>query len=203
MALTTAHPGVTRWKGALWLVHPDHVDGVDLKAPRSRARSGPIAYVVTFAVFGVVIALDVWVPYDIKKQVTGWAPASDVESGFTGSVSVVAIALLAAIAWFAYRKPDPFAHAGPGTEKVVSVDIFDSAHVTVTNDMPWQTVWDLGFALTRLEASSFAAFEATERTDPRAAKEHRDVIRAELHRAERAAEQLGLTPELSFYRYGL
>jgi hypothetical protein len=203
MALTTAHPGVTRWKGSLWLVHPDHVDGVDLDAPRPRSRSGPIAYVVTFAVLGVFIALGVWVPYGIKKQLTGWVPAADVESGFTGLTAVVAIVLLATIAWFAYRKPDVFASAGPGTERVVSADVFDSASVSVTNDMSWRTVWDLGLALTRLEALSLAAFEARERDDATAAGAHRDDIRAELHRAERAAEKLGLKPDLSFYRYGL
>jgi hypothetical protein len=203
MALTAAHPGVTRWKGALWLVHPDHVDGVDLNGPRPRTRSGPMAYIVTFAVFGAVIALDVWVPFGVKKQLAGWVPGADVESGFTGLTVVIAIALLATTAWIAYRKTDVFASGGPGTEKVVSADVFDSASVSVTNDMSWRTVWELGSALTRLEASSLAAFEASKRDDAEAAEGHRDTIRTELRRAERAAEKLGLEPDLSFYRYGL
>lgn len=198
MALSRAHPGVIRWRGALWLVHPDFADTKKLKLPaRPGARSGPGAYVVVIAVFAVVVALNVWLPYSVKQRLTGWVPAADVESGFTASASVVAIVILGVIAWFAYRKPDV---AELGSDRMVSAEIFESVGVSVSDEMSWKKLWNLGSPLARLEESSFAAFEATERGDHPAAEKNREIVRTELHRAERAATALGLEPDLSFYR---
>lgn len=200
MALTAEHPGVVRWRGSLWLVHPDFVKGTKLDPQPSPRRGGsPWAYLAVALVFGAVVALSAWLPYDVKRQLTGWVPAVDIDSGFTGLASVLAIVVLGTLAWLAYRKPDV-----PGvvmdSDKVVSAAVFEEVGISVTDDMSWQRLWDLGSPLARLEESSFAAFQASERGDTDAEKDHRAAVRTELHRAERAAHKLGLQPDLSAYR---
>lgn len=213
MALTKAHPGVIQQNKTLWLVNPtiENPAKLDIRPRRrSRSRSGPGAYIVVIAVFGAVIALDVWLPYSLKKSLTGWVPGATVEAGFTGAISVVAIVLLGAIAWLAYGKPDAADTeydqggsrnvAGPDYDRLVSVEVFDSVGVDVTDDMAWQKLWDLASPLASLEDHSFAEFEATESGDTTAADEHREIVRNDLRRAKRAAQSLGVQPDLSFYQ---
>jgi len=201
MALTLSHPGVIRFHKSLWLANPNVGDVKKLKRQRrgsASSRNGSlIPYLVVAAVFAPVILLNVYASNDLKRAVASWVPAVDLDAGFGGLLSVIAIVLLGVIAWFAYRNPDT--ESLMATKQAISIHHFESASATVTNTMPWDGLWRLGRSLAQLEEESFASYDADQRGDASAARRSRRIVREQLREAQDAADDLGITVDLSYF----
>jgi hypothetical protein len=198
MALTTAHPGVVRWRKTLWITDPDAKNSK--RAPQGPPMRGgsPWAYLVVAAVFVPVILLPMYVPWDVQRQLAGWVPGTDPEDAFKGLLGVTALVLLVVIAWAAYgRRAKPV--DGIPVRTRVALDVFADVGVDVNDEMAWGDLWELGYSIEKLGDAATEAFEADERGDRAASTRIRSVIAAEMNRAKRAARKLGVEPDLSFY----
>jgi len=198
MALTTAHPGVVRWRKTLWITDPD-AKNAKLAPKRPPLRGGsPWAYLVVAVVFAPVILLPMFVPWRVQQLLAGWVPGADSEDAFKGMLGVAALILLAGIAWLVYGKPEePIADTPVRTR--VAVSVFADVKVDVNDEMAWKNLWELGYSIEKLGDAATEAIEADERGDRAEASRIRSVIAAEINRAKRASQKLGVEPDLSFY----
>jgi hypothetical protein len=199
MALTTAHPGVVRWRKTLWITDPDAEKSK--RAPQGPPMRGgsPWAYLVVAVVFAPVILLPMYVPWVVQRQLAGWVPGTDSEDAFKGLLGVTALVLLVVIAWITYGRPAKPVEGSPVRTRV-AVGVFADVGVDVNDGMAWGDLWELGHSIEKLGDAATGAFEADERGDRVEVSRVRAVIAAELNRAKRAARKLGVEPDLSFYQ---
>jgi hypothetical protein len=198
MALTTAHPGVVRWRKTLWITDPDATKRQNRPQGPPKRGGSPWAYLVVAVVFVPVILLPSYVPWDVQKTLAGWIPGADVEGGFKGLLAVSAVVLLAVIAWIAYGKPYEFVDGIPARTKV-AVSVFADVGVEVNDEMAWGDLWELGHSIDKLGDAATATFEADERGDRAEGSRLRSVVDSEINRAKRASRKLGVEPDLSFF----
>jgi hypothetical protein len=198
MALTTAHPGVVRWRRTLWITDPDTKN--PKRAPQGPPMRGgsPWAYLLVAVVFAPVILLPMYVPWSVQRQFAGWVPGADSEDAFKGLLGVTALVLLVVIAWIAYGRPATPVEGAPVRTRV-AVSVFADVGVEVNDEMAWGDLWELGHSIEKLGDAATEAFAADERGDRGEASRVRAVIAAEVNRAKRAARNLGVEPDLSFH----
>jgi hypothetical protein len=198
MALTTAHPGIVRWRRSLWLTDPD------AKNAKRRPQGPPLrggslwAYVIVAAVFALVILAEIHVPWREQKLLAGWVPGADVEGGFTGLLAVSAVVVLGVVAWVVYGKREE-PTVGVPVRRRVSVSVFEDVAVEVNDGMAWNDLWNLADSIENLSDTATDEFEAHERGDRSEASRIRSIIETQIVRARRASKKLGVDPDLSFY----
>jgi len=198
MALTAAHPGVVRWRKMLWVTDPDVKDAT--RAPKGPPLRGgsPWAYLIVAVVFAPVILLPIYVPWKVQQLLGGWVPGADSETGFQGILGVSALIVLVMIAWLVYWRPEA-AIPGASVRTRAAVDVFAQVGVDVNDEMAWKDLWDLADAVETLNDKSTEEFVANEAGDRAEASRIRSIIETQMVRARRAAKELRVEPNLSFF----
>ena len=198
MALTTAHPGVVRWRRMLWITDPDARHAKRPPEGPPRRGGSPWAYLIVAVVFTPVILLPIYVPWKLQQLLGGWVPGADSGTGFKGILCVTALILLVVIAFFAYWKPaKPI--KGVVARTRVAVDVFAEVGVEVNDEMSWADLWNLADAIQTLNDKATEEFVANKAGDRAEATRIRSIVETQIVRARRAARKLRVEPNLSFF----